>query len=164
MTDTPEGATGPGPAAERGTHRTLVILLGVIAALVVVAIVVVLTRGGPAALDRTSPEGVVQEYAAAVLEGRFDEARNYLSIEPRENCRPFDPSPHQQLRVALRNVSIAGDRAFVHVLITTSDSSDPFGGGGYQDSDSFELRREGEAWLIRSAPWQFTICHFAEQD
>ena len=64
-------------------------ILCLIGALVVVALVVVFTRGAPAPLDESTPEGVVQRYSAAVIEGDEATAITYLVPALGDDCVPY---------------------------------------------------------------------------
>ena len=57
--------------------RTLISVLAIIAGLVAVALAVVFFRGGPQPLAESTPAGVVQRYAAAVLNNDGAAAARY---------------------------------------------------------------------------------------
>jgi hypothetical protein len=50
------------------------------------------------------------------------------------------------------------DSADVHVAITVSNGSGPFGSQEYETEDVFDLVKVGGRWLVKTAPWRFTIC------
>lgn len=129
-----------------------------IAVLVIVALVVVFTRGAPAPLTGNTPAGVVQRYAAAVIDGDEAAAAAYLSASARQNCdasgRPFA----RNLRLTLVSTTERSDTADVSVLITVSEAGGPFGGSEYQMEDVFDLVRSGDTWLIDRSPWQLSVC------
>ena len=145
------------PAAR--PDRTLLVILSIIAAVAILALVVVFTRGTTAQLDRSSPEGVVQAYTAAVIDGKLSAITPLLSKAAGENCERVQPDTSTNIRVTLVSTKIDGDHAPVHVLISTSYGSGPFGDSGYETEDRFMLVNEGGQWLVDSAPWQFTICY-----
>ena len=69
-----------GMDTQRTSHdRTLVFLLSAIGALVILALVVVFTRGEPEQLDPSTPEGVVQTYTRLVIDGDELGAAEYLT-------------------------------------------------------------------------------------
>lgn len=138
--------------------RTLLVILGVIAALVIVALVVVLTRGDPEPLDESSPEGVVQRYSAAVIDGDEEAAKAYLVPELADDCRRIETSPAGSMRVTLIDTEEREDSADVRVRIVTTYGGGMFGSDEYEEEGVFDLVREGDGWLIERTPWPLTIC------
>lgn len=144
------------PAAR--PDRTLLVIVSIIAAVVIFALVVVFTRGAPAQLDPTTPEGAVQAYTTAVLDGDSDAALELLTRDIRDTCDRVEPAPTMNLRLTLLSTKVTGDRAVVRVSITEDYGNGPFGGSSYQSDDTFVLRQDGGAWLVDGAPWQLIIC------
>ncbi len=155
--DESAGAVEPARDRPGRPDRTLLVIAAVIAALVVVALIVVFTRGAPVTRDASTPEGVVQRYAAAVIAGDEDEALTYLVPEAAD-CRPYDPGIVGQMRVTLSSTVERENSADVGVLITQSYENGPFGGSGFEESGTFELERTPDGWRIENAPWPLTIC------
>lgn len=137
-------------------RRNLLVLLVTIAVLVIVALAIVFTRGEPELLDESTPEGVVQRYAAAVLDGDDEEALNWLSDDARDECGNTQSVTHDDLRVALISTDVRENSADVRVQISQN------GGGPFDSEYSYEedvrLTREGKDWRIQVAPWELTIC------
>jgi hypothetical protein len=144
------------PAAR--PDRTLIVILGVIAVLVIVALVVVFTRGEPAQLDETTPEGVVQRYSAAVIDGDEAAAEEYLVPELADSCRRIETGPVDGMRVTLVSTTERADTADVEVLIVTSYDGGMFGSSEYEEQGVFDLVAADGGWLIESAPWPLTVC------
>ena len=138
--------------------RTLIVILGIIAALVLVALVVVFTRGAPEALDPSTPEGVVQAYSAAVLDGDETAAGAFLTATALSDCAKFGWGQTGDIRVVLVSTTVRADSADVTVSIVTSNSDGPFGASEYEFESNFDLVREDGAWLIDTAPWELSIC------
>ncbi len=141
-----------------GPDRTLTVILGVIAALVIVALVVVFTRGEPELLDETTPEGVVQRYSAAVIEGDESAAIDYLAPELRDPCERLEMVTADDMRVTLVSTTERDESADVEVLIGITYDDGPFGSTEYEEEGDFDLVRADGSWLIESAPWPLTIC------
>ena len=142
-----------------GTNdRTLLIILGIIAALVLVALVVVFTRGAPAPFDPSTPEGVVQAYSAAVIAGDEDAAEKLLTAEALVGCGPVEHGPTNSLRVVLVSTTVRPKSADVVVSLVTSYDDGPFGASEYEFESNFDLVRADGAWLIETAPWELSIC------
>lgn len=154
MTDAP--APAPAPAAR--PDRTLIVILSVIGALVVIALIVVFTRGEPEMLDESTPQGVVQRYAAAVIAGDEEAAKGYLVPELADSCERIESGPVQDMRVTLESTTEREDSADVRVIIAVSYEGGLFGPNEYEEEGEFDLVADDGAWLIETAPWQLTIC------
>lgn len=138
--------------------RTLLIILIGIAVLVVVAALIVFTRGAPKLLDADTPQGVVQRYVAALLEGDKAEARRFLDRDIREQCDQIGEVYTDGLRVVLSSTAENGNTADVEVSLITSSGGGLFGPSEYASADTFRLIKADNEWLIREAPWSLTIC------
>ena len=154
-----EPAPAAKPPAERHRpDRTLLAIVAAIAVLVVVALIVVFTRGEPAPVDEATPAGVVQRYSAAVIAGDEAAAAAYLTDAAKNRCNNLEPAAADNLRVTLVSTTERPASADVKVLITVSEAGGPFGSAEYQIEDVFDLVKTGDKWLIDSAPWQLTVC------
>lgn len=145
--------------ARHRPDRTLFAILAAIAVLVVVALIVVFTRGEPAPLDEATPAGAVQRYAAAVIAGDEAAAAAYLTDAAKSRCSSDTPrTGTENLRVTLVSTTERPESADVRVLMTVSEGGGPFGSAEYQMEDSFDLVKSGGKWLIDRAPWQLSVC------
>jgi hypothetical protein len=144
------------PEAAR-PDRSLIAIVSIITAIVVIALVVVFTRGGPTDVDPTAPEGVVQSYSLAMVASDYETARNFLSSDRRDNCDRASPSTIQGLRMTVISSTVNGDSAVVRV--TMDDGDGAFGGSGYSYDGVFFLAQEGGVWTIESTPWELTLCY-----
>lgn len=135
----------------------LIVLVGTVAALVVIALVVVLSRGTPTPLDATTPAGVVQRYAAAVIAGDDTAAKKYLSRSVRDGCVPMGTVP-DNIRVTLVSTTERTESADVTVSITLSYENGPLGVSEDSFEGLFDLVKESEMWRIGTAPGMLTIC------
>lgn len=139
-------------------------VLAIIAGLVAVALAVVFFRGQPDPLPESTPAGVVQRYAAAVLDGDEAAARRYSTDgrfgtgQPGAPCTRAERPPAGALRVTLVSTVERAGTAEVHVVLATSNGSGPFGNSEYESEAVFGLERVNGNWLVATAPWQFTIC------
>ena len=137
----------------------MIAILIVIAALVVVALVVVFSRGAPERLDRGTPAGVVQAYASAVLDGDESTAAGYLTENAVADCESYGGSvADDDLRITLVRSVERGDSADVTVSVASSTDTGPFGASEYQTEEVFRLVRVTDGWKIDSAPWRFAVC------
>lgn len=125
-------------------------LIGIfVGLLVVVAIVATIVAPSPTTLDPNTPEGVVQQYLEAALDGDEAAAEALLAEETDLDC----PSS-SSARISLVESTITDDRATVEVRITESNVG-PFDGGSYTRTEVFRLERTAEGWRITDWPWSF---------
>ncbi|HKU03237.1 MAG TPA: hypothetical protein VJQ80_10550 [Arthrobacter sp.] len=142
----------------RRPDRILLALVGVVAVLVVVALAVVFTRGGPAPLDEASPAGVVQRYSKALLDGDAATAASYLTEGAKNRCRGAYVNAPAPARVVLISTTERTDTATVRVSIVRSSQGGPFGPSEYEIEDAFSLLRVDGKWLIDQPPYPLVDC------
>lgn len=146
-------------AAPSKPDRTLIVIVSVIAALVIVALAVVFSRGEPKPLDASTPAGVVQRYTAAVISGDEAAAVDYLTPEVRAACGPYVNAFVDNFRVSLGSTTVRTSTADVSVLVvTTYDQGGPFGPSESEIEENFNLERVDGQWLISTTPWSLTVC------
>jgi hypothetical protein len=141
----------------RASRITLIALAAAVALVVVVALIAVFARGGPAPLDADTPEGVVQRYAQAVVDGDLETAEGYLVPELVESCERVSRGA-DDLRITLEETKERDDRARVEVLVVTVYGSGPLGPDEYESEEAFDLVRVDGEWRIETAPWDLTVC------
>ncbi len=140
------------------TNRALVVVLAVIAAIVLVALAVIMFRGGPTELDPASPEGVVQQYSEAVIDGDEPAGMEMLSKRLVTNCAKMGIWTGNGIRVTLLSSAQRETSATVSVLIRISYGGDPFGPSESESRQSFELVKEQGEWKIDKAPFELALC------
>jgi hypothetical protein len=132
-------------------------LIAAVGLVVVIALVAVLVRGGnPAAFAENTPEGVVQRYSQAVIDGDQQRALTYVVPEVASSCEHTGTS--EDVRVTLLKTQEHDKDATVDVQVTTLTHGGLFGTEEYSNEDSFRLVKSGDSWLIESAPWQVAVC------
>lgn len=145
------------PALSRTGRAGPIALASVIVVVVIVALVVVYARGATKPLPSDSPEGVVQRYSQAVVDGDIATAITYLSDQVADECERVRPEIADH-RVSILKTVRSGDVTRVHVLVETAYETGLFGDGGYRSEEVFELTPRGDGWGIDAAPWQFSVC------
>lgn len=154
--DVPMSEDAPDPHARRS--RILLVSLAVaVAVVVVIAIIAVFVRREPGPFDESTPEGVVQRYSQAVADGDVDTALTYLVPALAEDCDRV-PVDTQDRRITLLDATERSDTARVEVLIVTVYGSGPLGSNEYESEGAFDLEKDGDGWLIRTTPWELTVC------
>ena len=141
----------------RRSRAVLIALIAGVGVVVVIALIAVFARGGPAQLDPDTPEGVVQRYSQAVAAGDATAAMEYLSPEVADDCVRM-PLNNDEHRVTLLDTTEKDDTARVVVLIATTYGSDPLGSGTYESEGIFELVDDGGTWYIEVVPWELAVC------
>ncbi|TQL45049.1 hypothetical protein FB562_2461 [Homoserinimonas aerilata] len=139
--------------------RTLVVIVSIIAAVVILALVVVFTRGTPTPLDPATPEGAVQKYASAVVDGDFPAATQLMTRAVREQCERADGTSMGDIRLTLNSSKVSADTAVVRVTISRGVGGGLFGPSLYDSEGTFSLLNEDGAWMIDSAPWELAVCY-----
>jgi len=145
-----------------GPNRVLAALVGAVLLLAVVAGVVVANRATPA-LDPDTPQGVVQEYLQAVLDGDYPAAADLLSSS--SGCDVSDVGAAYtpgSARIVLERTTVDGDHAVVTVAVTEGSGDDLFGASGYSHSERITVERDGGVWKITGSPWLLYPCNSAK--
>ena len=142
----------------RKPDRILLAIVGVVAVLVVVALAVVFSRGGPAPLDEASPAGVVQRYSAAVIDGDTATADSYLTDAARSTCRGSYPGAPRPTRVVLISTTERADTATVRVSLVQTSPGGPFGSSEYESEDAFSLIKVNGKWMVDQVPYPLMSC------
>lgn len=144
------------------SRRPLLIAVGVVAAIVIIALAVVFSRGEPEALDPSTPEGTVQQYVQAIMADDTAAARQLLTAAHQDDCIKTESYNQDGTRVTLDASTERGDSATVDVIITHTDGG-ALSSGDYSYDARFHLDREGGAWAISGTPWDFTVCEGTAQ-
>ena len=133
----------------------------VVGGMIVLAAVVLglSTTRSTAEYDPSSPEGTVQAYVSAVVEGDYDEAGGLLAADSTCHVEDFDRiGTVDQVRVSLVDSQIETDTARVTVAVTTSAGGGPFDTSEYTENHILRLARSGQGWRISGIPWPLYTC------
>lgn len=143
-------------------NRPLIVAGAALAVLVAVAAIVVVAGPRTDELDPDSPEGVVQAYVQAIVDGDEELARSY--VDTPEDCTDRDPPPFDDsFRMTLSSVDVDAGEADVAVVITRSSGEPPFDRYESTTEAEFSLQRRGSEWLVTDVPWEFRACEEEEQ-
>ncbi len=107
--------------------------------------------------DRDTPQGAVQSYVTAVLDG--DAAAAAALLAPDSPCAATDLDRvvvQNGTRVDLVGTDVQGAQARVRVLVGVDSGAQPFGGG--VEERTFRLTRTGTQWRIDGIPWPLYEC------
>lgn len=147
-------------------NRAGVVLAAAVAVLVLLAVVagVLSATRSSTELPAGSPEAAVQDYLTAVEQDDVDAAATHL--DPDGGCTADDLENYgggSTARVVLRDTEVAGDEAEVRVDIVTGGGGLFGGGDGFRDQQQFDLRRDGDRWVITGEPWPMFFCEGARR-
>ncbi|MBI2854916.1 MAG: hypothetical protein HYX87_08375 [Chloroflexi bacterium] len=160
----------------RSSNRLLLAFGAIAATLVIVAAVLVFTRGneGVVQLPASDPGGVVQRYIQALQTGDIEAAQKYLATpiagKPSPGGRPLPdspgpapvspgqgprPSPRTDVnwRAVLTDTRIQGDVAEVTITVYVFRPSGPFDDPVRTYTQVFSLVRENSTWRIANPEW-----------
>lgn len=150
----------PDQMRSRRSTSLLWVLAGVTVAALVAGLVIAALRP-PTSLDVGRPEGVVQAYLRAVLDGDHATAAGYLSSETAERC------PASAFRTAwvpegvtadLDDVQVTGDRARVRVVLHSPATVLPPLEPVDTTTEVFTLSRTEDGWRLTGVPWPLVLC------
>ena len=138
------------------SNRILAVI--VIAALVLSAVAALVSSfREEVKYSTSSPEGVVQMYLTAIIEGKNDQAASYFASDSTCDASDIDRAyVSETLRVNLVSTSIDGESAYVKIDANTG-ASGPFD-DGYTESHTYRLSKESGRWLIEGIPWPLWDC------
>lgn len=138
-------------------ERILAIVVAAIVVIASVAAVVASQRDEPT-YDPATPEGVVQSYLRAVIDGDEDEALAHL--DPTAGCDWDDADTFgiDVSRAVLLASDVEGDEARVEVELVFEAGGGPFDPYEYSQEETFRLVQGEAGWLITDEPWPFFFC------
>lgn len=136
--------------------RVLAIVVGLVV-LVIVLVGFLAANRSVTDYDRTTPEGVVQAYVAAVVDGDHRAAADLLAEDSPCDVTDLDGSYVPELdRVVLLDAEV--DRDSASVDIETVAAEGPFGAFDVTERHTFRLERSGTDWRITGRPWPLYEC------
>lgn len=139
-------------------RRALFGLLAVCVALVIAALIAVSLRPAHHVSDPNSPQGVVQQYIAAVQNNDPALAVSFTTQEDRNQRCDYYVEEQNDVSVNLVQESVSKDSASILVTIGTPDQDVFMLFGGYSYESEFTLKNVNGQWKISSTPWQFELC------
>lgn len=139
------------------SNRILVWIGAVIGVAIIVSLV--LGPGQVTEFGAATPEGVVQRYIDAALEGDEEQANRYMTADLAASCEDgfgfFRDT--DDIRVALDSSDVDGDSATVFVTVSEGNVS-AFDSYAYTHDERYDLVRVDGAWKIERQAWPRYNC------
>lgn len=142
----------------------LLVAAGLLAAVVVAALV---AGGGEAtsdAVEEGTPAAAVRDFLAAHRDRDIERLRELVARDLRDACdddelrRGTRDHRDTDFRTVLADTEEFDGTAEVEVRRTDHQGEPPFGGGGHERTEVFELTRENTDWRISQVPWGYHAC------
>ena len=159
MSEVEQGSRSGGSRARgsRSPDARIILWFG-IAVGVLVVLAVAFTFVERPRLDPDTPEGVVQRYLQAVVEGRQSVARSYLSDRLQDECDSRFPRylSRDAYRIEWVDTVVDGSEARVYVLVAEDDLG--VFGSYYEFDAGFTLWESADGWRITDQEWPWYEC------
>lgn len=148
-----------GAAVIAGPNRVLGIVVSSVVLIAVVAGALGVARG-ETEYDPATPEGAVQAYVTAVIDGDHRAAMALVAEESPCVINDLDESSYgfDDSRVVLRETRVDGDEADVVVGIATSPVGDLLAGQERFERQTFRLVGGPGEWRLTGVPWPMYAC------
>ena len=128
-------------------------VLPAVGVLAVVVLVVIGLNREPEQFDPATPEGTVQTYIAALVDGDFETAASFWADD---GCLPASIEPTGGAPdISATLVSVDGnDEEATVVIDITDNTTDPLN-GIYEFQEWFTLVNREDGWKIRQLSWPY---------
>jgi hypothetical protein len=141
--------------------RFLMGILGIIAVLVVVAVILFFVRGGEQGYQpEDTPEGVLYNYILALQQDDFNRAYGYLQeAERKPDLATFRQAflsnqlDISQVIVRMGEVEQMGEEATIAIVLS-HHSGEPFGSGWSETASALLIKQAGE-WKLAYLPYPY---------
>jgi hypothetical protein len=141
----------------RNSPNHILAIIIVVILIVVTFVAIFSTRRSAVTLNPATPQGTVQAYLLAALEGNNAKAAQYLAPESGCNVQDLDRAyVMHTARVALVKTEIQGTGAQVWVSVDIP-SGGPFETFNTEDH-TFRLVNANGRWLLTGIPWPLYNC------
>ena len=154
MDGTPQAPRPPAdepPAQPRSRPSRTTVIVVAVGALLLLALVLVVTQRGTAQFPPDSPEATVQTFLQSVADGEPD--TTVLAGDCDDGRLDIGDAG---LRVVITDAAVSGDTATIDVRITERYGG-PFG-DGYNHDETYRLVRTADGWLIEQFDWPWGAC------
>lgn len=136
-------------------NLVLAIVAAVVVLLAAVAAFLAANRQPPD-LDPSTPEGTVQLFMRAVLEGDDDEAVRYL--DPSLGCKAPLPDLYRPQGATITLVDSVTRDGTAEVTIDVTEQAGVGLFGSWSHRETLRLRAEADRWLVQRDSWPIYSC------
>lgn len=143
---------------QAGSNSNRILVFVVVASLLLIALSTILSITREEKIySSATPEGVVQLYLKAIIDGKNDQAASYFLTGSKCDSSDIDRAYiSETIRVNLISTSIEGEYAYVKIDANMG-SNGPFE-DGYTESHTYRLKKESGNWRIEGIPWPLWDC------
>lgn len=138
------------------------VLAGLLAVIVVVAVIAVALRGGqrPQDFDVSTPEGTVQAFLRDVFDDDPEQAATYLDPDGECTLKDLQEGYYQDAgRVVLLDTETTDSAARVEVEVVYP--TEPLDTDAYTERQTYRLVSTADGWVLRGTPWPLFTCEDA---
>lgn len=153
-----ESRSGTDPESSAPSATRIILWAGIaVGVLLVVAVGFTFISSSPR-LDPNTPEGVIQRYLQAVVDGRRQEARSYLSDRLQPECNPGSPRYLSRDAYRIEWIETVMDRSTARVEVSVAEQDPGIFGSYYEFYASFSLELAEDGWRITHQEWPWYGC------
>lgn len=141
------------------------ILIIMVLLFILIASIVIGLATEEQSLNKSSPEGTVQQFLRAIELEDLELAYGFLSAELSNRCsiedliETFGPDHHlMDTRITLDRILTVGDITYVVVETSRFSSDSPFNTSDTNEQQRFSLISERGIWKFYSYPWPLNAC------
>ena len=144
------------PQGRLTPNKILLLVFGTVIVLTLI-VVIISSRKGIEKWEPTTPQGVVQAYLTALINGDTDKAFVHLDPESKCDLQDLDRSYiAERIRISLSKSQIVGDRASITVTAEVP-TGDPFS-NFMTESHTLRLAQTEGNWKLIGVPWPMYDC------
>ena len=145
--------------------RLPLLIMSVVIAMVTLLILAIMAGRSPASYPEGSPEAALQTFITAVLDNDEEAVLALLTDARQSRCRSEieDETVYgnrwseNDVRAALDDIDVDGNKATAIVQFRDGGDDDPFGGSSWDYDRRFELLDTPDGWRIERADWPYSL-------
>ncbi len=145
--------------------RLPLLIMSVVIAMVTLLTLAIMAGRSPASYPEGSPEATLQTFITAALDNDEEAVLALLTDERQSRCRTQiedenvygDRWSEGDLRAALDDIDVDGDKATAIVRFRNGGDDDPFGGSSWDYDRRFDLLDTAAGWRIDRAEWPYSL-------
>ena len=145
--------------------RLPLLIMSVVIAMVTLLTLAIMAGRSPVSYPEGSPEAALQRFITAVLDNDEEAVLSLLTDTRQARCRT-EIDDHDvygnrwsenDVRAALDEIDVEGNRATAIVEFRDGGDDDPFGGSSWDYDRRFELLDTPDGWRVDRADWPYSL-------